>query len=131
MSHRAAILTALATMQAATGRTVIYARGAAQATLTAIPGRSIFDVLADQPELRQVARTHDWLVPVAALTLDEGTTYTEPAEGDTILDVDPTTGLNLTYTVVAPMGMSPWQYGNQYRTHYRIHTILTGSAPPD
>jgi len=125
---RAALTAAFAALQATTGRTVIYTRGLNTATITAVPGQSVFEQIADQPELRQMARAADWLVAVADLVLDDE--YVEPAEGDTLLDVDPTTGLNLTYTVCAPFGAPAWQYGNQHRAHYRIHTKLTATAPP-
>jgi ureidoglycolate hydrolase len=74
-----ALAAAYATLEDHAGQTVTYARGAASASLTAVPGQSDFETI-DQDGTSHTARQVDWLITASALILSGA--QTEPAAGE-------------------------------------------------
>lgn len=104
----------------AQGVEITYLRGAASATLRAMPGRSEHELEQAGGALLQVA-SDDWLIAAADLVLDGQATA--PAAGDQLRYASG--GLVYVYEVPrAAGGMAPWRWSDGLRLIYRVHTRL-------
>ncbi len=122
-----AVTLALATINTLAGVNVTYGRTGQTpiANVSAVPGSTLSQIAADEASMLWT-RTRDYLIPAASLNFGSGAV--EPAEGDTITEVDPLSGHTYTFAVL-PMGAEPaWRWSDPQRSTYRIHTKLKGIA---
>jgi len=105
----------LASLKAAAGVSVLYARGGSSVTITAVQGRTDHEVIGAHGIVIDTARAVDWIVEAADLAAES---LDPPARGDTI------TVNGSTYELI-PAGngrwYSPWDTSG---LGYRLHTKL-------
>lgn len=104
-------------MASSEGVTVVYARGATELSITAVPGRSNWEREEADGAIVH-ADTVDWFIAKADLgALDE------PADGDTI------TYDGRVFTLMSPSSENPWRWcDGANRSRYRVHTRQTGTG---
>lgn len=103
------------------GEKILYARGAAQITLYAVPGHT--DVQDLVPEnVITVARYVDFIISAADLKLP-GLGITLPIRGDKI------TWEGNIYIATPPQALEDcYNFTTMYRDRLRVHTVLTALA---
>ena len=123
-----AIATALATVQTVAGVSIAYASGElGPLNITAVPGSTLSQIATDDASMLW-HRDRDYLVKASLLNFGSGPV--EPADGDTITEIDPVTGVTYVFAVL-PLGNEPcWRWSDRQRSTYRIHTKLKSETPP-
>lgn len=106
-------------LKAAAGQTVIYRRGAASVPLSAVKGRSAFEVV-DSGGLASTIESTDYLILPADLVLDGQVTL--PAAGDRIDEVSG--GITYVHELMNLPGVPAWKYNDPHRSLLRVHTKL-------
>jgi hypothetical protein len=104
-------------------RPVLYRRGAAEVTVPATVGRTIF-ALAGAGGVLERVESRDYLIAASDLG-----TLGPPQRGDRISEERD--GQRHTAEVLAPGREPPWRWSDPNRTCYRIHTkhLMTETVP--
>lgn len=112
-----AVAAAATAQQSLAGRTIIYTRGSASVTLTAVPTRTTREVDIGDGILGYI-EFHDYLIEAADLVLNSSTVLPQP--GDQVTD----TINGTTQTLEAmPIGDEPcYRFSDCDRTLLRVHT---------
>ena len=106
---------------------VDYFRGADSVNVPATVGRTTFEHAqdVDGSEVRTRRQMRDYLITAADLVIDE--TALEPQINDEIRETD-ADGTVHVYEVQALGKSDCWEWSDQHRTTYRIHTVYVGVA---
>lgn len=94
-------------------RYVSYRRDGTTLPCLATVSQSAFETQTDMGVVER-HESRDYIVSLQELPVDE------PRRGDVI--VETLNSLSVEFEVVAPSGAPVWQWADQYRTAYRIHT---------
>lgn len=111
-----------AKLKAYVSRPVVYRRGAENATVQAIIGRTLLKLDDGYGGVRMEWTDRDFLIVAEDLTL--GGQKTLPQRGDQIRETQG--GKTLVYEVLAPAGEPEWRWSDPHRKLLRIHTKQIG-----
>ncbi len=106
-------------------RPVAYRRAAAEVSVSATIGRTVFEQSDDRGLVSRV-ESRDFLVRAEDLVLAGSAVL--PKAGDTIRESHD--GRTLVYEVMAPGSEPPFRYSDPYRRTLRIHTKHVGTEGP-
>lgn len=101
------------------GVSVTYTRSGTTLTLTALAGRSVFE-LDRVDEIVHSSESRDYFFLTSELTLDP------PQRGDRI--VETVNGSTHTYEVYSPAGLRHYRYADPNETVVRVHTKRVANA---
>lgn len=103
-------------------RTVVYRRGANEATVQATIGRTLLKLDDGYGGVRMEWTDRDFLIHAADLVLDGNAVL--PQRGDLVRETQGTT--TFVYEVMAPGKEPAWRWSDVYRKMLRIHSKQVG-----
>lgn len=111
-------------LEAHASQTVVYRRGEFQSSVPVTFGSRNSAAEFSANTIRVEMQQRDFIIPVDELVID-GTAVT-PCAGD---EIDVTDGDDtLTYRVLGQTDSPSWEYDNDYRKLYIVHTLLVCEA---
>lgn len=119
MSLSAAAKALAATVKAVAGTAITYRRQPYAVALTAVKGRSEFNV-ETQPGIVEKIETQDWIISTSDLRLNGSLVL--PKRGDVVEEVDG--GKTYRWEVMAPGGENVYRFSDRSRIQIRVHSSL-------
>ena len=98
------------------GETITYRRGTSSVSVTAIREQSSFERIDGESGTEMEYKMLDWVILKGCIVLNG--TESEPQHGDVITDAS-----GSTYELLPGIDATAWQYNDQHKLAYRIHSI--------